>query len=474
MNRSSSAVLGILVLAAGGWVGYQRYEANQLSPFKMWDNRAGASFFFFDSEANHDMGKRFSCRSVEGDVHLCEVKTGIAGLMRLAIDNTGHAMIVQWQVRDSSLRMVEEARKMAAEWSLVQPNHTQVKGANGTSRTHWMTPDSAWSGWMSDDFSNVANPRSIELVDERRLRKTSSANAVALLDMAQSGYVDAGQVDAAIARDPAAIATAAKKLGANGNALATAAARLPRCDFQPGDSIGAADELRTEYGSVNVTALQQAVALAYPGMQLVMADHVYLLNAVGAAELVRVLMPVDNGSSFAFAISYPRRVALVDLRLQMFSDPSNGCRAPAEIVIARRGSPNGPIVDARRIAADEEAMASEVTALDFTNDVDGSTRLVTKYDARYGTQRWFGEVDWDALIEPRGDTPTMTRRVPNVLGWKDGDQRETAGIAVVDRTSPAGMHLSLIYTTMTPATRLILAPGPTGLPSGWMLLDQLQ
>ena len=474
MSRSSSAILGILVLAAGGWVGYQRYESRRLSPFKMWDNRAGASFFFFDSEANHDMGKRFRCREIEGDVRLCEVETGVAGLMRLAIDNTGHAMIVQWRVADSSLRMVEEARKMAAEWSLVQPNHTQVKGANGTSRTHWITPDSAWSAWMSDDFSNVANPRSIELVDERRLKKTSDANTRALLRMAQTGYVDASQLDAAMARDPEAVASAARALGESGRTLAIAAARLPHCEFQPGDSVVAGDELRAAYGSADATALQQAVALAYPGMQLVIGAHAYLKDAGGAAEEVRILPPTTDGTSFAFAVSYPRRVALVDVRLQMFSDESNGCRAPAEIVIARRDTATGRIVDAQHLDADEDALASEVTALDFARDVDASTILVAKYDARYGTQRWFGEVDWDALVVPIAGAPKIKRRVPNVLGWKDGDQRETAGIAVVDRTTAAGMHLSLIYTTVTPPTRLILAPGPKGLPSGWMLLDQLQ
>jgi hypothetical protein len=209
-------------------------------------------------------------------------------------------------------------------------------------------------------------------------------------------------------------------------------------------------------------------------MQLVIAGHTYLLNAAGAAEQVRVLPPTTDGTSFAFAISYPRRVALVDLRLQMFSDETNGCRAPAEIIIASRDNVNGRVVDARHMDADEEALASDVTVLDFTRDMNGSPILATKYDARYGTQHWFGEVDWDAIIEPRAGAPKMTRRMPNVLGWKDGNQRETAGIAVVDRTSLAGMHLSLIYTTVTPPTRLILAPGPTGLPSGWMLIDQLQ
>jgi hypothetical protein len=159
--------------------------------------------------------------------------------------------------------------------------------------------------------------------------------------------------------------------------------------------------------------------------------------------------------------------------MQMFKDTTGSCRAPAEIVVARRDT-SGRIVDARRIDADEEALASDVSVLDFTRNIDGSTILVTKYDARYGTQRWFGEVDWDAIIEPGAGVPKMAKRLPNVVGWKDGDQRETAGIPVVDRTSKAGLHLSMIYTTVTPPTRLILAPGPTGLPSGWMLLDQLQ
>jgi hypothetical protein len=474
MNRSFGALLGILVLVIGGWVTYRRYESNQLSPFRMWDNRAGATFFFFDSEAYHDTGKRFRCRSVEGEVQLCEIETGVAGRMRLALDNSGRAMIVQWQVADSSLRMVEEARKMAAEWSLVESRHSQRKGVNGTSRTRWLTVDSAWSASMSDDFSNTANPRSIEIVDERRLRRVEDGSAPALLRLAQTGYIDADELDAAVTRAPDAMAAAASALGARGRALAVAAASLPHCDFQPGDSVVAGNDLRSEYGIDNAKLLEQAMAQAYPGMRLLLGHHAYLVNAAGAAEEIRVLAPTTDGDAFAFAVNFPKRAEAVDRRLVTFGDTTGQCRASAEIIVARRDSATGQVMDVRRGDADEDAMASQVRTLDFARDEDASPLLVVKYTATYGTATWIGEVDWDAVVAPVGGAPRVTRRLPNALGWKDNEQHETAGMAMVEKTSPAGLHMLMAFTTAESPTRFILPLGPRGVPSGWMLLDLLQ
>ena len=474
MNRSFGALLGILVLVIGGWVTYRRYESNQLSPFRMWDNRAGATFFFFDSEANHDMGKRFRCRSVEGDVQLCEIETGIAGRMRLALDNSGRAMIVQWQVADSSLRMVEEARKMAAEWSLVESHHSQRKGVNGSSRTRWVSLDSAWSASMSDDFSNTASPRSIEIVDERRLKRVEDGSAPTLLRLAQTGYIDADELDAAVARAPDAMAAAASALGAHGRALAAAATSLPRCAFQPGDSVVAGNDLRSEYGTDNAELLEQAMAQAYPGLRLLLAHRAYLVNAAGAAEEIRVLPPTIDGDAFAFAVNFPHRAEAVDRRLLTFGDTAGQCRASAEIIVARHDFATGQVMDVRRADADEDALASQVKTLDFARADDASPVLVVKYTATYGTATWIGEVDWDAALAPVGNAPHVTRRLPNALGWKNSELHETAGIAMVEKTSPAGLHMLMAYTTAEPPTRFILPLGPRGLPSGWMLLDLLQ
>jgi hypothetical protein len=474
MSRSASAVLGILVLAAGGWVSYRRYESNLLSPFRMWDNRAGAPFAFFDSESNHDIHKRFHCKSVEGEVQLCDVDMGAPGFMRLALDNSGRAMIVEWRIADSSLKVVEQARQLAAEWSLVESRHSQRKGVNGSTSTRWVTTDSAWSASMSDDMANTANPRWVVLVDERRLKRAVDASASTLLRLAQTGYIDADELDAAVARAPDAMAAAASALGAHGRALAVAAASLPRCDFQPGDTVVAGNDLRPEYGTDNAALLEQAMAQAYPGLRLLLAHRAYLVNAAGAAEEIRVLAPAIDGDAFAFAVNFPQRAEAVDRRLLTFGDTAGQCRASAEIIVARRDSATGQVMDVRRGDADEDAMASQVKTLDFARDDDASPLLVVKYTATYGTAKWIGEVDWDAVVAPVGDVPRVTRRLPNALGWKDNEQHETAGIAMVEKTSPAGLHMLMAYTTAESPTRFILPLGPRGVPSGWMLLDLLQ
>jgi hypothetical protein len=112
--------------------------------------------------------------------------------------------------------------------------------------------------------------------------------------------------------------------------------------------------------------------------------------------------------------------------------------------------------------------------LDFTRDDGASSVLVVKYTAAYGTPAWVGEVDWDAVVAAVGGVPRVTRRLPNVLGRKDSEQHELAGVAFVEKASPAGLHMLVGFTTAEPPTQFILPPGPHGLPSGWMLLDLLR
>jgi hypothetical protein len=164
----------------------------------------------------------------------------------------------------------------------------------------------------------------------------------------------------------------------------------------------------------------------------------------------------------------------VDRHLLTFGDTASQCRASAEIIVARHDSATGQVVDVRRGDADEDAMASQVKTLDFARADDGSPLLVVKYTATYGTATWIGEVDWDAVVAPVGDVPRVTDRLPNAVGWKDNEQHETAGIAMVEKTSPAGLHMLVGYTTAESPTRFILPLGPRGVPSGWMLLDLLQ
>ena len=467
-RRNGLAVTCLVVLAVGGWTGYRRFEESTLSPFKMWDTRAGAPFSAFEAEAA-EAHRTFQCEPVEGGVRLCEVETGVAGTMRVALDESSRAMIVQWRVADSSLRMIEEARKMAAQWSLVPSHRSTGEGTNGT---RWVSNEGNWSAFMSA-FTPSTPPAMISLVDERRLSRTADASATAMLRLAQAGYVGPEAVAAALVRAPGAFAAAARTLGAPGRALALAAAAMPACGFVPGDSIAAGTDMRAALGADDATLLEQAIGLTYPGFRLRIERGAFLVDSSGAAESIRLVPLARNGNAFAFAVSFPRRVESLDRRLLSFGDSIADCRASAHVVVGRRDSTSGQLVDVRRVDVDEEALGSQVVGLQF-RDEEESPVLDVRYSATYGTTGWIGVVDWDAVVAPASDSLRVKRRLPNVIGLKDSTGHEIAGIAAVSGTSPAGLDLSVVLPDARRSAWLILPAGPRGPVSGWMLLDLIK
>ena len=471
MERSTNVVLGLLV-AIGAVAGYRRYEASQLSLFRMWDIRAGERFSTLDDDAEREMHRRFDCQAIEGGVRLCEAKTVVPGLMRLAVDTSGRTMIVQWRVADSSLRMTEEARRMAAEWTLVEPRHSRSAGAGGRGVTRWLTRDSAWSASMTD-LDDPHRTRSINLVDERRLRKAAAASAAALLQLAERGYLDHDALAAEFARAPEALAAAAVALGATGRTRAVAATALPRCPFQGGDGVVPGGEMASAYGIGDAALIEQSIAGAFPGMHLVLGKRAYLVDGDGSAEEIRVLPPASDGDEFAIAVTFPRRVEAVDRLVREFAGTVADCRASAVVIIGKRDSVTGQPGALRIIDADEESLTSAIGALDPLPTVSESPSFVIHYTATYGTRGWIGEMDWDAVAQSGHGDSRIIRRVPSVVGRKDSDDHEIAGIAVVEKESPAGLQLSIVRETDDAPTPLFIASGPRGLPSGWMLLDQL-
>ena len=472
MGTAARSALALLVVAIAGWFGYSQYQASLLSPFRMWDTRAGKPFAAMDSEALHDTKRHFECVRVAGKVQQCEFATGVTGTMRVAVDGAGRVMIVQWRVADSSLKMKEEARRIATEWTQVESRKSVVQGVDGPSVTRWVTPDGAWSAYMSD-FAQRGDEHSVVLVDERRLTRLADANAPAVLALASAGMLDGNQLRAAVAHSSVAMGAAARTAGERGRARALASARLPRCGFMSGDTIVAGDGMRRKYASNEPALLEEGIARAFPGFRLQLAQRAYLVDSVGAAEEVQVLPPTTNGDRIAFAITYPRRVAAVNGRLRTFADTAGQCRAPSEIVLARRDAATGHVVEATRSDVDADAMASDVTALAFGQGASGLTILVGKYRAFYGTADWLGEIDWDAVLVPSGGSLRITERVPTLVGRKGGDNTDVAGVPVVEATSPAGQQIWIMSATALTSSRMLVTPGPGGLPSGWMLLDML-
>ena len=474
MNRSS-AVLGLAALAIAGVLAYKRYERNQISPFALWEIRAGMPIKELDDQAYRGEHKHFKCRDIEAGVQLCEIPTdGPIGVMRLAVDSTGHAMIVQFRVADTTLKMVDESRKLAAVWSLADEHHVLLHDKGGAAYTRWSSQDSAWTATIANGASSPI-PSMIELVDERRLARTLTESAPVLLRLAQAGFVDASAVDDALARSEPDLAAAARTLGTAGRTRSLAAAALPACARVSGDTIVASAAFRSDLGKDATDVLEQAVAHAYPGLKLRLADRAYLVDATGGAEEVRLVPATNQDGDYAFALTFPRRVSAVHRRIEIFyGDTAGSCRAAAQILVAHRDSATGQVSGISAHDVDEEALASVVMTLDFASDENGRPALVTRYTATYGMERWLGEVEWNALITPHADSLRVARRIPTVVGKKDADQHESSAMLIVEKESAAGLHLSLIRMEAgVPFTRLLLPPGPHGLASGWVLLDLL-
>lgn len=485
--RPSYVGLVLVALCVGGLTAFRVHDQSQLSPFPLWTVRTGMRFQAMDDEASREMKRRFACRPAGAGVRTCELATdGPPGRMRVVVDERGRAVVVRFEVADTTLKMREEARRLAAEWDLVSPGQPHGAGTARTS-TRWVSGGGRWSAEMHPGQVDPI-PSAITLVDEPALARIVAASVPALAALVGQGIVSDTALAAAERREPGALARAADSITAAGRTLARAAAALPHCGADPlGGPRGLPDSSGGALAPEVAAVAAQAVAAAYPGTRLVVgARATYAVGPAGAVEEIRLAPSARNeeGDQYAFAVTFPARSDAAERTATSFGGGSR-CRAPSEIVVARYDSAAGAVTGIRRVDVDGDALASRVRALDFVLTDDGRAMLVADYAATYGTRDWFGVVHWQQLVAGESALRVVRRtadgytKTDGVAGRTEGvlvdarGRRDAAGAAPDDVPGVARLRVVTRGDATPPAKQLFLPAGASGLSSGWTLLDLL-
>ena len=153
MRRSrilqTSVAAAVLVFAGGKALSYARQQ--KLSPFVLWEFRAGSSFKKLEESAYRQTKQRFTCNTVAASVRLCGMRvTGIGGLVRVLVDSRERVTVVQFLPDTASPAMREEGRRVAAEWNLVKAGVSAKPefADSGVSVTRWRSEDGKWTAAM--------------------------------------------------------------------------------------------------------------------------------------------------------------------------------------------------------------------------------------------------------------------------------------------------------------------------------------
>ncbi|HJP60971.1 MAG TPA: hypothetical protein VJ865_13270 [Gemmatimonadaceae bacterium] len=445
--------------------------------------RAGMPFSVADQDAKREMGHGFECRALSGRIRLCELKTdGPIGVLKVLVDHSGRAALIQFLVTDSSLKWIEMARQLDAEWTLVhasQPAQNEMSG----SVKRWETDNRRWTAQLSRRESQNF-PFEMVLADAGRLRRLAARSPSALLRLENEGMGGEADLAAAEQSAPDAIAKAADSLAADGAEVARKASTLPRCPAIPTIPVGER-ALQSAMDAELASLTERTIAGAYPGSRLVVGDRgLYLVDSLGAAEEISLSSAKGSvGTLFAVAVTFPRRAMAAQDAAKTFQTEAQ-CRAGSEIIVARVDPVTRAVGELQRVDVDGEALVSAVATLSFENSAIGQPVLFVTYLAGYGGGDWWGQVRWNEVITT--DPLAVLRRAPETYVKSDGEGVITEGALVVatpgnddptNLTLEPGSSAKLTVLTLSnpvgAVRHVLLLAGPNGLASGWTLLSQL-
>jgi hypothetical protein len=467
------------------WAGYRVYERAQLSPFILGDVRAGMLFSTVENDAKAERGPVFTCNPLGNQVRLCKlVSDGPIGVLKIVVDRSGRAAVIQFLVSDTSQRWIEKAREVGAEWSLVHQSRP-AQSELTASVTRWETDNHRWSAQLSRR-RETNFPFEMLVTDANRLGRIADANPSMLMRLANEGMVGRDDLAAAEKYASGAMAKASDSLSAAGAVLARKASGIPRCPPAQGAEIVEGNDLRSGMGVELAAVAEQLVARMYPGSKLVIGNRkMYLVDSQGAAEEIGLHPNTESVSDdlYAFAVTFPERAVAANDEAKAFKTDIQ-CRAVGEVVVAHLDRASRAVAELQRMDVDEESLMSVVGTLDFVPARSGHPAFEAGYLATYGGSQWSGQLHWIALIAL--DPLTVLLRVPTSYEKSDADGVMTGGalIAGGERDNdPYGPSIKPSATTRVsvmdlsnpaaPARHAVLLAGPSGLASGWTLLSQL-
>jgi hypothetical protein len=413
--------------------------------------------------------------------------TGVAGELAVLADSAGRIGLVQFRRRDTYVPSAvrtrieaewkQEVESLRASWDSVPRTTPTVERHERTRTQRWLSADSAWSAaivYVGETDTVVA----VTLVDEQVLRalRTSSPYADVVL---ASALVLPSAANSTEAFYTAVLS--ARSAATSGSAVAApprvdaAECALELADIvvppDPNNPYGGGDARRT-YGAEVTSTLESAVPVAYPEWRIVFGRHAYLISPTGTAEQVHILSDRDYESFgthagdeiYAFAIKRIRRADSAERRLTEFRT-SELCSARSDILFVRR-TRAGEIAESVLIPLDEEALVTDVRAIDFVPGSDARASLGVEYSAIYGGEDWLGQLDWLSIIPT--DPPRVDSRFLLRFGKIQRDAADsTAGSVVNARIM--GDTLSFHTLEGSLESRLMTQHVTIGLDSGKVL-----
>ncbi len=183
-----TALVAAALVCAGGFFGNRLYQATRTGPFELWTLRAGMSFAALDDDEFEATKRRFVCTPLGEPGRFCQLHgRKMKGMLRLLVNDDGRAVVIQfWPAEDNPVA-VDEARRLAAEWSRVRsPESARPDdGPAWATTSRWRTIDRRWSATVQYSCSPTM-PTVLEIADDDAL-----ADAIASAPDAGSVLADA-------------------------------------------------------------------------------------------------------------------------------------------------------------------------------------------------------------------------------------------------------------------------------------------
>lgn len=447
MRKSTIAVVAA-ALAVVAWKAPGYVEERQASPFALWELRAGTKFEDAEALIAREERRRFTCHAIVASSRLCTVQvTGIRGTLRSVVDGRGRIVLLDFHPDTASAVLREASRKTAAEWKLIRPGVSEDLGEapSSVTITRWTTEDFRWIASTRYDGESTS-PAFLKVVDAHAMERIAASGPLARLVLQANGLIDADQAEltATLMRFHQGLSTDTSHYTP---IPARAPSTAPICEPVVPDLPIPGSDTRDATRSELMLIMESAIAATYPGWGLIVGERMWMTDPSGRPERV-TLGPLANSSShavLAFPVVFPARAEVSETQRATL-EPATHCRAPTEIVIARRAS-DGSFRDARRTAFDPDGLASKVARLDLITSDDAEAALLgVDYITAHASDRWSGWVSWIAGIPVDfADSAAHGVRVPIRYGFDIGKgEAKAEGTLVVTGRRAEGLEVTTL------------------------------
>ncbi|HEX2716261.1 MAG TPA: hypothetical protein VHM67_01200 [Gemmatimonadaceae bacterium] len=410
MRRPNLPLFLAVAALAGGIIGFTIYAKENESPFAFGMSRPGVEFSEMDDDSQRNQGRRFACTPIDGGYRVCEVSTdGPPGKMRVAVDDAGRVIVLRMTISETSPRVADLTDKVRKQWNGVDGDGV-LRTAATQQVIDWRTNDGRWSARMRLRSLSLGMEE-MSIADERALGRLIQGDEKALptaIELVRRGLISDTLLTAAERRAPGTMLRAADARSTGARQRSTAMRSLPRCagNLVQVQDYTAPDELLGQHAAI----VQQAVATAYGGRRIVVAEQPYLVDAADVGEAIAITPPTDDetGERVAFAITFTARADSSTAAVDRGERPRR-CRAVADVIVARIDTSLRKVTEVRGGELEPDGWVTRARTLHFFVG-DERRPLIASYESTYADSSWVGEVAWQATLT--SDSLVALRRNP--------------------------------------------------------------